>query len=46
MVCCAGVTVRRDHLAASQKLREQERDAAWAASRPGFVVCCAGVPKF
>ncbi len=38
-VCCAGVTVRRDYLAASQKLRrEQERAAAWAASRPDFVV--------
>ena len=38
-VCCAGVTVRRDNLAASQKLRrEQERAAAWAASRPDFVV--------
>jgi hypothetical protein len=33
------VTVRRDYLAASQKLRrEQERAAAWAASRPDFVV--------
>jgi hypothetical protein len=41
-VCCAIVTVRRDYLAASQKLRrEQERDAAWAASRPD----CAGVPS-
>ena len=38
-VCCASVTVRRDDFAASQKLRrEQERAAAWAASRPDFVV--------
>ena len=36
VVCSASVTVRRDHFAASQKLRreQQERDAAWAANRP------------
>jgi hypothetical protein len=38
-VCCASVTVRRDYFVASQKLRvTQERAAAWAASRPDFVV--------
>ena len=44
VVCSASVTVRRDHFAASQKLRreQQERDAAWAASRPDFVVKIAG----
>ena len=47
VVCSESVTVRRDYFAASQKLRreQQERDAAWAASRTDFVVCCAGVPS-
>ena len=44
VVCSASVTVRRDHFAASQKLRreQQERDAALGSEPSGLVVKIAG----